>query len=103
MGHRGMDSNGSGYVHVTVSCERGSKLSGSIQYGTYLQWLPLLAPPEGLLILRDLRYFGISDCLILEDGTASLSRNVGTEMPLYAAQNRKITRISFASGRKPEI
>jgi hypothetical protein len=34
------------------------------------------------------------DCLTLEDGTNSLSRNVGKKLPFYAAQNPRRAQIS---------
>ena len=40
---------------------------------------------------------------VLENGTDRLSRNVGTELPLYAAQHRRIAYSSFTPRLKPEI
>ena len=41
--------------------------------------------------------------LTLEDGTDSLSRNVGKKLPLYILRNITENNIWFASRRKPEI
>ena len=43
------------------------------------------------------------DFLTHEDGTDMLSGNVGTELPLYAAQHPWREQISFTSRREPEI
>jgi hypothetical protein len=43
------------------------------------------------------------DFLVPEDGTDSLSRNVGTGLPLSAALYPRKAQISSASQRKPEI
>jgi len=39
----------------------------------------------------------------LEDGVDRMSRNVGKELPFYAAQNSRVAQISFIRQRKPEI
>jgi hypothetical protein len=43
------------------------------------------------------------NCLTLADGAEISSRNVGKELPFYAAENSKTAQISFTLRRKPEI
>jgi len=43
------------------------------------------------------------DFLTIEDGTDRLYRNIGKELPLYAASYSRRAHISSTSQRKPEI
>ena len=43
------------------------------------------------------------DCLTLEDGTNSLSRNIGTWLPIYIAWYPRRAKISFTMWRKTQI
>jgi len=47
--------------------------------------------------------FPFLEFLTLEDGADRLSRNVGKELPLYAAQHPRTAQIPSTLRRKPEI
>jgi hypothetical protein len=45
----------------------------------------------------------LEECLNLEEGTDTLSRNVGRELRFYVAYNTRKGNISFTSRPKPEL
>jgi len=43
------------------------------------------------------------DCLTPKDGTDILSRNVGNQVPAYAAQHHRRAKTSITQRQRPEI